>query len=116
METELKLGRQPDIRLAEEALKFRVPPDLMVTEERWVMVEAGVKGQQRQKPRVFRFWLAWTHLEFYPFQELGLARADQRPLCCVHRNGMSGHSPSSCPLITVGNSLPWAGAGLGSPA
>lgn len=45
-ETELKPGRQPGRRLAEEALKFRVPPDLMVTEDRWVMVEAGVKRQQ----------------------------------------------------------------------
>lgn len=68
METELKPGRQPGSMLAEEALKFRVPPDLMVTEERWVMVEVGVKGQQRQERRVFRFWLAWTHLEFYPFK------------------------------------------------
>lgn len=44
-ETELKPGRQPGRRLAEEALKFRVPPDLMVTEDRWVMVEVDVKGQ-----------------------------------------------------------------------
>lgn len=45
-ETELNPGRQPGRRLAEEALKFRVPPDLMVTEDRWVMVETGVKGQR----------------------------------------------------------------------
>lgn len=44
-ETELKPGRHPGRRLAEEALKFRVPPDLMVTEDRWVMVEVVVKGQ-----------------------------------------------------------------------
>lgn len=44
-ETELNPGRHPGRRLAEEALKFRVPPDLMVTEDRWVMVEVGVKGQ-----------------------------------------------------------------------
>lgn len=43
-EMELKLGRQPGRRLAEEALKFREPPDLMVTEERWVMVGAGARG------------------------------------------------------------------------
>lgn len=46
MEMELKLGRQPERRLAEEALKFREPPDLMVIEDRWVMVGAGVSGSE----------------------------------------------------------------------
>ena len=46
MEMELKLGLQPGRRLAEEALKFREPPDLMVIEDRWVMVGVGVSGSE----------------------------------------------------------------------
>lgn len=66
----------------------------------------GNGAKEWQEWRAFEVWLAGAHLEFYPFQELGLARADQRPLCCVHPNGMSGHNPSSCLLITVGTPYP----------
>lgn len=49
METELKLVREPGTKFAEEVLKFRVPPDLMVIEDRWVMVGVGWRESEEQK-------------------------------------------------------------------
>lgn len=62
----------------------------------------GGRAKPRQERRACKSLLAWAHLRFYPFQGQGLARVDQRPPCCVHPNGMSGHRPSSCPLIAAG--------------
>lgn len=47
-EVEVKLGRQPGMRLAEDVLKFRVLPDLMVTVDRWLMVESAAQGSEKR--------------------------------------------------------------------
>lgn len=118
-ETELKLGRQPGRRFAEEALKFRVLPDLMVI-DRWVMVGAGARGSKEQRcqsdeePSESSF--PKVSLTFIPFKKW--AWPEKIKDHCVEFISMACLATAhlSALLIITGNTLPGAGPVLGIQA